>query len=202
MQDYQWVPWVIGIVGGGAAGAIITALVTNHRNRVQPIGYKSEKIEIFKKDQTLSLLQAKIILTDNVTTHDIANLVIVRLTLINKGNQDISEFEFGMTLVTGDAAIKVQAETPDRHHIAEQLKEVTFDSPTSEIDYSLKPFNRGDIYIFNLFITVSSDNETEREIKLSSKHSIRFTPLETDIKLIPLGKDVVPVFVPIRKISY
>jgi hypothetical protein len=180
-----WITVVASLIGGGAMGAIITAFVTNYRNRMQPIGYKSEKIEVFKKEAGLSSLHARIMLTDERTTYNFDNLVIVRLTLTNKGNQDIAEFSFGMTLLKNDEAIRVQVETPDRHHIAEPIKAATFDSPTSEIDYKLKPFNRNDTYIFNLFITVESNEDANREVKLSSVHSVKFTPMPIGTRYIP-----------------
>lgn len=179
MKDIQWVTVIAALAGGGAAGALLTALFNLYRNRIQPIGFESEKIEVFKKEAGMSSLQAKITLTDNVTTYDFDNLIIVRLRLVNKGNQDMSEFTFGMTLLEDDKAVHVQAETPDRHHIAELLKPVSLDSPTAEIDYRLKPFNRNDPYFFNVFITVFSDKEAKREIKLSSAHPVKFVPIPT-----------------------
>jgi hypothetical protein len=118
MQDYQWVPWVVGMLSGGAMGAIITAVVTNYRNRIQPIGHRVEVIQFFKDNIGLSSLRAQLTLSDGRTSLITSTIYIARVTIMNKGNQDISDFTFGMTLSGEDKVVHVQTEAPDRHHAA------------------------------------------------------------------------------------
>jgi hypothetical protein len=55
MTSQQWLQIVAALLGGGAAGAIITALVSAYRNRVQPVGYKTEVIQVFREKAGLSV---------------------------------------------------------------------------------------------------------------------------------------------------
>lgn len=88
---------------------------------------------------------------------------------------DIPESGFGVTLKEGDEAVSAQGESPDRHHKGEVLTQIAIESPVSEVDFLLKPFNRQDVYSFNLFIVIPKDKrEAKYEIQLSTQHSVKF----------------------------
>jgi len=94
-----WFPFIATLLGGGAMGAIITAVVTNFRNRQQPIGYETELVEVIKKNPDFPSLRALIMSGDDSGPGlAISNLSMARITIVNKGNQDIVEFKFGVTL--------------------------------------------------------------------------------------------------------
>jgi hypothetical protein len=179
MTDLQWIQIAVALLGGGAMGAIITALITNHRNKIQPVGYRKEIIQVFRETSGLSGLQAKLKVYDGLTNYDFDNLFICRFIILNKGNADIQEFKFGITLLDGDVAIYCESKSDDRHHKVEQLINLELNNPSSELDFTLKPFNRKDIYSFNLFIVIPKDKQEPSEIKLSSQHSVKFISLPT-----------------------
>jgi len=125
----------------------------------------------------LSALQAQLKLSDGQTDFHFDNLFIARMLLINKGNSDIPEFTFGISLATGDTAIFVEPKCSDRHHTATFLTPVSLSSQTSEIDIQLRPFNRFDAYTLNVFIVTRSGQRSPGDIRLSSPRSVRFVPL-------------------------
>jgi hypothetical protein len=171
MTTTQWVISVaVALIGGGAMGAVITSFVTRYRNKRQPIAYKLETIEVFKKNPDLPSLQAVLMEGDN-PKFTAENLSIARITLINKGNQDMEKFNFGVTLKGTSKAIDIKRETPDRHHEMKCLTGVGLKTPASEIDFILEPFNRGEEYKLNIhFIYV----DTPGSILVSSPHSTLF----------------------------
>lgn len=84
MTQAQWIALIAGLLGGGAMGAIITAIVTKHRNRRQPIGYAIEIIDIFKKNLEIPSLQAILMIGDNPGSGPgfaFENLSIARITV-------------------------------------------------------------------------------------------------------------------------
>jgi hypothetical protein len=68
-------------------------------------------------------------------------------------------------------AFDIKVETLDRHHMADILTPVNFADSRSELDFLLRPFNRTDAYIINVYVTYK---ESVGEITLSSPHSTRF----------------------------
>ncbi len=157
-------------------GAVVTALVTRYRNRRQPIAYKMETIEIFKKNPELISLQA-VLMEGDKPNFTADNFSIARITLINKGNQDIEQFSFGVTLKGTDKAIDIKQETPDRHHKIKVLNPVGLSTPTTELDFTLEPFNRGDKYILSVYFTYL---DSSSPIELSSSHSTKFVEANTE----------------------
>jgi hypothetical protein len=174
-SQWQWVPWVVGIAGGGAMGAIINALVSGHRSKRQPIGARYDSISVFRKDRDYKRLTAKLLVMDQVTGQDkeISNLSLARFTLINSGNQDWDNFTFGINLEEGRSMVDVEMIPPDRHH------SVTMDVPIPppdlhQFDFTLRPFNRDDEYMIELYFTYDDE---PGGVFLSSPHPTRFVNL-------------------------
>jgi len=180
MTDVQWYHIVIPLIGGGAMGAaIINAVVSAIRNRVQPVGRRIEIIPIFKETLGASGLRTKITISDGQNDYMFDNLFIAKIQLINRGNQDIAEFRFGITLSSGDSVIYVEPHSQDRHHIVRQVSEVSLRNPASEIDFILQPFNRGDSYSLDLFMVISKNRDKPGTIQFSSPHPIKFVDMPT-----------------------
>jgi hypothetical protein len=174
-----WVPIVASLIGGGAMGALITATITYYRNRRQPVGYKIEFLPVLQKTPNFPSLRA--ILMDETSSgsgpgHTVENLYLARITVINRGNQDMGEFKYGATLGGTDQAINVISETPDRHHVMTLETPVSLSQPSSIVDFTCRPFNRKEPYIANVYFTASGIHS---EIKLSSPHSTKFEELPT-----------------------
>lgn len=170
---------IASLLGGGAMGAVISSLISKHRNRRQPIGYTIEIIEIFKKTPELPSLHGLLMLSEQ-DEHKSGGAVsvnclsVARVTLKNKGNQDVEEFNFGITLESN--AIDVKFETPDRHHIVNVLTPVSLVDLRKEIDFSLRPFNRRDKYILNVYFMYTEKPGT---VKLSSAHATEFIEMDS-----------------------
>ena len=120
--------------------------------------YTIETIEVFKRHPEFQSLQAVLTVGDSDSSSGpgriVKNLSLARIFLINKGNVDIERFDFGATLKGSNEAIEVRAETPDRHHALDILKPVDLLHPTNELDFTLRPFNRGDKYKISVFLLI------------------------------------------------
>ena len=81
-------------------------------------------------------------------------------------------FPFGLTLSGGDTAVRVEPDTPDRHHTITPHTEITPQNPADALDFVLKPFNRDDIYRLKVFIVAGKDKLSP--IKISSPEPVRF----------------------------
>ena len=177
MTDVQWYHIVIPLIGGGAIGAIISAIVSAIRNRVQPVGRRIEFIPIFKETLGVSSLRTKITISDGQNDYKFDNLFIAQVQLVNRGNRDIAEFRFGITLSSDDRVIYAELHSQDRHHIVKQVSELSLSNPVSDIDFILQPFNRGDSYSLDLFTVISEGRDKPGTIQLSSPHPIKFVDM-------------------------
>jgi hypothetical protein len=199
MTESQWIILVASFFTGGAAGAIITAAVTKYKNRRQPVGYIKETIEIFKKNLELPSLQAILMIGESGGGPGIAfeNLSVARITVINKGNEDIEEFKFGITLTGENKAVDLKWETPDRHHVLTLLTPVGLSTtPRKELDFTLKPFNRGEPYIVNVYYTYT---DVPGSIKLSSSHSTQFIEMGITSEFAKEALELIPIIGPFVK---
>ena len=131
-------------------------MVNVYRSRRQPVHWKIDIIDVFKPNPDFPSLQGAI-LADPEKPHDIPtmidNLSVARVTLVNKGNQDLKEFKFGLSFEETNQAIHLESETLDRHHVVECSTGISLSSPAKELDLTLKPFNRGEAYSFNIQFT-------------------------------------------------
>lgn len=176
----QWIiALAVTLIAGGAMGSVIGIIATNRRNRIQPIGVKTEVLEVFSDKLGLSSLKPQITVQAEGTEYTFNNLYLFRYSLINKGNKDIESFKFGLTLSKNDMPFGLTAEGPDRHHQIIPLTPVTIDPPTLEIDSELRPFNRRDIYAFSFFITIDDEQPYPNAPLLTSPHPVRFINVPT-----------------------
>jgi hypothetical protein len=178
-DEYRWVPWVVGLLGGGAMGAVLKTIFDTYQRRIQPVGYKIQFTKIFKETVGMSSLRAELQVTDGVETRHFQNLFIADITLSNKGNAHIDEFPFGIKLGGDDVAIYIQTETSDRHHIITQITQVALGATAKEIDFVCKPFNRKDTYSLKVFISIPPDKKEPEDISLSTSHPVKFVGLDT-----------------------
>ena len=105
MQGINWMHVIVALLGGGAAGAIIKAIVSAHRSRRQPVGRRVNLLPVFRQSGGPSALRAKIAIMHNGDTTTFENLFLAEVQVVNRGNRDIDEFEFGATLGNGDRCI-------------------------------------------------------------------------------------------------
>jgi hypothetical protein len=173
-----YIPIVMSLIGGGLAGSIVTNIVTTYRSRLQPVGYRIEIAPVLRSKPESTSLPAKITIEHQGTTHSFGNLFIARIQILNQGNRDLSEFNFGITLASGDTAIHIEGSGPDRHHTISALTPVTPASTTREVDLRCTPFNRGDAYTLNAFI-VAGNTPDPGELQISSSLPVKFSNIPT-----------------------
>ena len=159
---------------GGVAGAIVTALITNSRNRIQPVG-KRVTVSSVDIPAIMPGYDSEITLSDSATgsKHHYAGLSTIKLELINSGNKDIESFDVGINLPNGALILGLQHETPDRYHIVTQTPPISIATPASYVDLILKPFNRNDTYIITLVVSYTGD-DLLNQVFLSKSQPIKF----------------------------
>lgn len=176
VQKWQIIIAVIALVTGGLGGAIFKAIWDARSNRIQPIGRKIEILPILKPPTTDTGLDTRIVVTRGTSHHQFRNLFLFDIEVLNKGGQDNKEFVFGATLQDSNQAIYVEYETPDRHHTVTHTP-VAPDDPKTEIDFTLKPFNRKDPYRLKVYVVIPEGKTEPSELKLSSPHPVKFTDI-------------------------
>lgn len=155
MGDAEWraLTIIASVLFGGAGGAIITALVTTYRNRTQPIGYRIDSERVFNAHDAKSSLKAELAITFEGMSYTYNNLFLVEMVILNKGNVDRKDFQFGIALnQPGYKIINLEHSTPDRHHQLVCFNEPTPSGPTTELDFELKPLNRGNAFSLKMFV--------------------------------------------------
>ncbi len=174
---------VASLVGGGAVGAIITAIVNSFRNRIQPVGRRLEVSILFTPSFFAgSALNPSVIVSDGTTDYKFPNLFVADVQLVNRGNRDLAAFTFGITLATLDRAVHVEPYGLDRHHAAILKTPITLACPSDMLDLELKPFNRRDSYTLKIYIVAGGSEPGP--IKLGSSEAIRFTEIPSIVETI------------------
>jgi hypothetical protein len=184
MADLQVWQIAASLASGGAAGAVLTSIVSSYKNRIQPVGYRTEIIPLFRPASNPGSLEAKVMVKYDDCNCEYENLFFVELQVVNRGNQDLVEFPFGVTLRSGDEIVHAEGATPDRHH---QIKESTAVSPLrpgSNIDFLVSPFNRGDSYHFRLYVSTRNNAKELGPVKLGSPAPVRFVAMPTTAEIV------------------
>ena len=179
MSEINWLQIIAALLGGGAVGAVITALVSAYRARQQPVGRRIDVLPVFRPSRSAGQLEAAIAVSSGGKAVTFTNLFLAEVQVVNRGNRDLDEFAFGATLGDGDQCIYVEASVPDRHHHVAQDTALAPDAPRREIDFRVKPFNRGDVYSFKLYIVIPPGDQEPKEIALGSPRPVRFVPMPT-----------------------
>lgn len=154
-------------------GAIFSAAFAIYRARIQAIRYESYVTMIKVGDSELLTILADAPQSGNRV---VQQFFIAKVTLTNRSNKDLEQYEFGLTLPHGLTAIEVDIIKPDRRHYAEMTKDTAMekavqpatmqeghdafakavermDQPIEqEMDFVVKPFNRGESYAVNMTV--------------------------------------------------
>jgi hypothetical protein len=173
MTTHQWIAIIAALIGGGAMGAIITAVFTAFRNRIQPVGNRVEITPVFQHSIDGSEIVSSVTITDNGTDFKFKTLYIAEINLVNKGNKDLEYFTFGVTLAEDDWAILAVGKSSDRHHQVQSADSPSPAFPRNTIDFTVRPFNRADTYTINLYIVAPAGKEPG-QFKLSSAEPVKF----------------------------
>lgn len=117
------------IIFGGVGGAFVNSWFTTRRNRLQPVGKKLESFPIFEKALDDSSLHIEVTISDGKNEYKYENLHMCRIELVNQGNQDFKEFEFGVSLSDGDKAVYIEPQRQELYHKIEQRTVVSPSDP-------------------------------------------------------------------------
>jgi hypothetical protein len=175
MEQVQLIQLGAALLGGGAAGAIITALVTSYRARVQPIGKRVEILPLFTPEFGGPSFSTSVTVSDGNVDCKFPNLHLAEIQIVNRGNRDLPSFTFGITLEGTDRAIHIDPKGLDRHHAASLMSICTPASPSSSIDLELRPLNRGDSYTIRVFLVV--EHGKPQPLKIGTSEAVRFTEI-------------------------
>jgi hypothetical protein len=173
MQDINWFQVVIGLISGGAAGALIKHYFDNKKNRIQSIGLLIEIRSIYDAGEN-GLLNSQIILTGANQEYKFSKLYSGTIEIINTGLHDYSNFDFGITCDESIRFLQVKTISSDRHHKAEISSHPALENQINSFDIVLEPFNRKDHYKFDILLTTTKSEILAENIKISSPKSIRW----------------------------
>lgn len=178
MTTDKWVPIVAALVGGGAMGAVITAVVTSFRNRIQPVGHRIEVSPVLQPASSRSDVDYSLTINDQGRDFKFSNLHIAELQIANKGNRDFASFRFGITLSDSDQGILAASKSSDRHHMVEMDHVPSPSFPQKTIDFTLTPFNRRDTYTVTVYV-VAPDSQDPSDIDVTTPEAVRLVPLKS-----------------------
>ncbi len=163
------------LLGGGALGAIITAIVTSYRGGIQPVAQRVEVSPLFTSSFTGTSFSPSVTVSDGTADFNFPNLYVADVQLVNRGNRDMSAFVFGITLASADKAVHLEPYGLDRHHVLTQKTSCTPASPNGTLDIELRPFNRQDSYTMKVFIVASASEPGP--LVIGSSEPVRFTEI-------------------------
>lgn len=179
----KWIQIGIGFLSGGAFGTLIKQFFDNRRNRIQPIGRNIE-IKSFYDSIENKMLNSQVILTGETQEHKFSKLYTGTIKIVNSGLTDYSSFSFGITGSDNVRFVHLKPTTIDRHHIAEISGQPTLENQVNTFDIVIKPFNRKDIYTFDILATTLDGDITHNDIQISSSHAIKWIDLTSTSKII------------------
>jgi len=182
MTEINWTH-IIGVLIGGAIGALITQYFRYNSNKVQPIGRSIKLKPFFTATDNLNL-NTQISITGTTQEHKFTNIYTASIQLINKGNFDFEEFEFGITLPEHVKAIMFASNSADRHHQINLIDKPTLENRINKIDFKLKPFNRKDVYEIDLHLTSENGELMLEDIVCGTPHSVKFVEIFSAAKVV------------------
>lgn len=191
MEEAQILQIGASILGGGAVGAVITGLVTSYKARVLPIGRRVEVSPLFTSNFGGTNFSTSVTVSDGTTDYKFPNLHVAEVQLVNRGNRDLAAFNFGITLSSLDKAVHVEPQARDRHHVATLRGACTPALPSSDLDFELRPLNRGDSYILRVFIVAGG--EEPESLSIGSSEPVRFTEIPSVAETLAIAASTLSV---------
>lgn len=171
---WDWFKIIAPLLTGGVVGALITALITDRRNRIQPV---STRLRISAVDIPTIMpgYDSAITLasTADGAQYHYKKLSTVQLEIINTGNKDLDYLDFGIGLPTTSEIIGVQHHGQDRYHVVTHTPEISITQTSSIIDFKLTPFHRKDAYLVTLVVS-GTEPDLQGKIQLSKRQPIKF----------------------------
>lgn len=198
---YFLLPLVAVALISGSVGALLCAGVSAYLNRKPAVG---RRVDILPKFEDLYGVasQLDIVISDGLKTYQYSNLHTVEVELANQSRQDFDQFEFGITLSSGDTVIYIEAQPIDRHHWIKSISVPTFVRPQPSVDLVLQPFNRNDAYKFRLLVITTEVCCYPNKIVFSSPLAIRFVDMPTTQETMKKAARVMSLSIGPFKLSF
>jgi len=191
MDQTQLLQISASLIGGGAVGAIITAIVASYKARILPIGKRVEVSPLFSSGFGGKNFSTSVTVSDGTADHKFPNLHLAEVELVNRGNKDLASFSFGITLSEMDKVVHVDPSGQDRHHVASLQSQCSPANPSSTLDFELRPFNRGNAYTLRLFIVAAADRP--KSLRVSSAEAVKFTDIPTVAETLAVAASTLSV---------
>ena len=174
----RWELIIPALLVGGILGALIAGLFKKRPgDRFHPVGLRIAANPIFPSMEREKASDSNIVLKYKDITFSASRLFLVELQLVNMGGKDFPEFKFGIALPGGHNAIAGVYEPPDRDHAVEENPSFTPEAWAKEMDFTLRPFKKGDSYALKLYIHVGGQGGELGEIKPTTAESVRFVDI-------------------------
>lgn len=177
MSETNWIQISSGILGGGAAGAIITNIVSHLKAKKTCVEVTRNLTKVFSATASPKEFEAKIIVGSKKhksLSVTFLNLYFLDLSIKNAGSKDYESIKFGISLRNGDKCVFSESSGCDRHHNAIIESEIDVCEPAEIIDYTVSPFNRNEEYKFRIYITIPDEKEKPDNVSLSSPAPVVF----------------------------
>jgi len=185
MDNINWIHILIALISGGAMGAIINQVFYWRRNRIQSVGKNIEVKPFFIPTKDGKSLNTKITIDDgNNQKYEFENLWIATLLIANKGNKDFNEFNFGIDIKNEATVIRASSTNSNRHHQLIFKDEPELNRGLNELDITLKPLNRNQVYEIDIYITTNASSFSESDIDLISPHPIKFVQIKNFAEIL------------------
>lgn len=168
----------IPLISGGAAGALIKALIDKRNNRIQTIKKSVEISTIFSPEKILDDYLTKITLSGTTSVYHFDSLYIAKIKIVNSGNKDYGNFTFGITTPDNVEIVNIETNGEDRHHSINYTPTIDFSNKSSIVDFSLTPFNRKNSYSIELLLT-SVDSVKNIDLEFSTELPVKIIEATT-----------------------
>lgn len=182
MAGLHWYTIVLiisALLSSAVLGFLLHFIIAANSHKLQRIGRRVDFLTKFNPPLGASLLPHQITLSDGENQYKFEQISVADIHFNNQGTQDFEELNLRLTLSEKDAAIYIESHSSDRSHEIEQLTFVNFAEPKSEIDFILRPLNRGDSYSLRLLIISSEPLQEPGQINFSSPQAVEFVHLPT-----------------------
>ncbi len=138
-------------ISGGAAGAIITAIINYYKNLVPKVEYFYELQPIFNDESNTDDLQLSLLVTRQSKTNSeksvlktYTNVFALKFKFKNVSNFSYEKFKLGINIPINMNVFLCTSASKDRMHKIQTLSKIDPNSSENckEIDFEIEPFNR------------------------------------------------------------
>lgn len=170
----NWIASLLSFVGGSVMATLINHFLQKRSKRKkEPIALNVEIKTIF---DNLSFIDDKtnIIIRRNENDITLNNLFLASVNIFNKGIVDFEKFPVKITIKNnGNIVHFIEQKTEDPSHIIKYTENPSFENPVNQLEIKLTPFNKNDLYSFDIYYTFNSKPD-EKGVSISTTKPVKF----------------------------